>query len=62
MRNVLPLPSVMTWWPQCQLVLRVRDPAMRVCRNQGLVVATADEVLDESSIATTSTSVSELKL
>ena len=50
-RNALPLPSVATWWPEArsQLAVHVSAAAMRVCRNQGLVVAAAHEVLDESS-------------
>ena len=51
LRTAPPLPSVATWWPaaRSQLAAHVRAAAMRVCRIQGLVVAAADEVLDESS-------------
>ena len=54
-QNAPPLPSVATWWPAArsrQVALKqaqVTSVAMRLCRMQGLLVDTADEVLDESS-------------
>jgi hypothetical protein len=50
-----PLPSVATWWPAArsrQVALKqaqVTSVAMRLCRMQGLLVSSVDEVLDESS-------------
>jgi hypothetical protein len=55
LQNTPPLPSVATWWPSArsrQVVLKqaqVTLVAMRLCRMRGLVVDTADEVLDGSS-------------
>ena len=58
LQNVMPLPSVATWWPAArsrQVALKqaqVTLVAMRLCRMQGLLVDTADEVLDGSSAET----------
>jgi hypothetical protein len=55
LQNAPPLPSVATWWPAAcsrQVALKqahVTLVAMRLCRMQGLLVDTADEVLDGSS-------------
>ena len=50
-----PLPSVVTWWPAArsrQVALKqaqVTSVAMRLCRMQGFLVSSVDEVLDETS-------------
>ncbi len=57
-QNGPPLPSVATWWPAArsrQVALKqaqVTSVAMRLCRMQGLLVSSVDEVLDESSSET----------
>ena len=54
-QNAPPLPSVATRWPAArsrQVPLKqaqVTSVAMRLCRMQGLLVSSVDEVLDESS-------------
>ena len=54
-QNAPPLPSVATWWSAArsrQLAIKqaqVTSVAIRFCRQQGLLVCSADEVLDESS-------------
>jgi len=54
-QNDPPLPSVVTWCPAArskQVALKqaqVTSVAMRLCRMQGLLVSSVDEVLDESS-------------
>jgi len=53
--NAPPLPSVVTWWSAArsrQVALKqaqVTSVAMRLCRMQGFLVSSVDEVLDETS-------------
>jgi hypothetical protein len=55
LQNAMPLLSVATWWPAASswqvAPKQAQDTlvAMRLCRMQGLLVDTADEVLDGSS-------------
>ena len=58
LQNAMPLLSVATWWPAASswqvAPKQAQDTlvAMRLCRMQGLLVDTADEVLDGSSAET----------